>query len=452
VIVERYLRGRDYRVLVTGDRVAAASWRRPPQVVGDGVSTVRELVDAENRNPARGEGHSNILTQIPLDEHALELVRRQGHDADSVPPAGAVVTLRDNANLSSGGTAEDVTDQLPQETVRICVRAARAIGLDIAGIDIVCEDIARPLREQGGGIIEVNAAPGIRMHEYPSAGQPRDAGDAIAESLFGQGDGRIPLIAVSGSHGARASVQLIAQAVRVAGLVAGVASADGVRIGDALTMPGDFSGYAGACAVLSDPEVELAVLQTSGAGVLASGLGFDRADVAVIVQVDPRRTEEQGGHAPGELARAYQVVARSAARAVVLNADDEGCVALGQGVSAGVEKLYFARQADNPVLQRHMAMGGRALYLQGGMLVLAIGQCHQAVLDVGARPGTVTDLSESNVAEVLAAAGALVGAGFAHQAVAAGMQMVALSGAYAPPRDGGAVNETHETPPPVMVA
>ncbi|HEX8412284.1 MAG TPA: cyanophycin synthetase, partial [Sphingomicrobium sp.] len=177
VIVEQYLKGRDYRVLVTGDNVAAASWRRPPHITGDGKSTIRELVELENRNPARGEGHTNILTRIPLDAIAQEVVRKQGFEFDSVPQAGKLVELRGNANLSTGGTAEDVTDLLPASTVRICVRAAKTIGLDVTGIDIVCEDISKPLAAQGGGIIEVNAAPGIRMHQYPSAGKPRDAGE-----------------------------------------------------------------------------------------------------------------------------------------------------------------------------------------------------------------------------------------------------------------------------------
>jgi len=170
VIVEEFLAGRDYRVLVTGGKIAAASWRRPPNVTGDGSSTVRELVEVENRNPARGDGHTNILTRIPLDDLAAQTLAKQGYGFDSIVPAGVSVDLRGNANLSTGGTAEDVTDLLPEETREICIRAARTIGLDVAGIDVICQDIAQPLREQNGGIIEVNAAPGIRMHQYPSRG------------------------------------------------------------------------------------------------------------------------------------------------------------------------------------------------------------------------------------------------------------------------------------------
>ena len=242
IIVEEHLQGRDYRVLVTGRKVSAASWRRPPHVVGDGVSTVRALVELENANPARGAGHTNILTKIPLDDVALDVLAKQGYDLDAVPPAGAVVELRGNANLSTGGTAEDVTDLLPEETRDICIRAARTIGLDVAGIDIVCQDIALPLREQDGGIIEVNAAPGIRMHQYPSRGTPRDAGDAIVEALFGQDDGRIPVVAVTGTNGKTTTTLLVAHAARMAGLRTGVTTTEGVFIDGDRIVKGDCTG------------------------------------------------------------------------------------------------------------------------------------------------------------------------------------------------------------------
>jgi cyanophycin synthetase len=242
VIVEEHLQGRDYRVLVAGRKVAAASWRRPPHVTGDGVSTVRELVEAENRNPARGDGHANILTKIPLDDLALQVLARQGHDLDTVPAAGAQVDLRGNANLSTGGTAEDVTDLLPDETRDICIRAARTIGLDVAGIDIVCQDIARPLRDQDGGIIEVNAAPGIRMHQYPSRGTPRDAGAAIVDALFGEDDGRIPVVAVTGTNGKTTTSLLIAHATRLAGLSTGVTTTEGVNVDGERSAKGDATG------------------------------------------------------------------------------------------------------------------------------------------------------------------------------------------------------------------
>ncbi|HWJ93560.1 MAG TPA: Mur ligase family protein, partial [Telluria sp.] len=321
-IVEQFLAGRDYRVLVTGSKIAAASWRRPPCVTGDGKRSVRELVEVENLNPARGAGHTNILTKIPLDALAEAMLAKQGYGLESVPPAGVTVDLRGNANLSTGGTAEDVTDLLPQETRDICVRAARTIGLDVAGIDIVCEDIAKPLREQRGGIIEVNAAPGIRMHQYPSRGQPRDAGDAIAEALFGQDDGRIPLVAVTGTNGKTTTTLLVAHAVRMAGLRTGVTTTEGVYIDGQLTMKGDCTGYRSARSVLASPEVDFAVLETARGGILKRGLAWDRCDVAVVLNVSADHLGMDGIDTIEDLARVKGVIARRASRAVVLNAED----------------------------------------------------------------------------------------------------------------------------------
>jgi len=309
VIVEEYLQGRDYRVLVAGRKVAAASWRRPPHVTGDGTSTIRALVDVENRNPARGDGHTNILTKIPLDDLALQVLASQGYDLDAVPPEGSVVDLRGNANLSTGGTAEDVTDLLPEETRDICTRAARTIGLDVAGIDIVCQNIARPLREQKGGIIEVNAAPGIRMHQYPSRGTPRNAGAAIVDALSGEDDGRIPVVAVTGTNGKTTTSLLIAHATRLAGLRTGVTTREGVYIDGERIVKGDCTGYRSARAVLAAPDVDFAVLETARGGILKRGLAFDRCDVAVVLNVSADHLGLDGIDTVEELARVKFVIA-----------------------------------------------------------------------------------------------------------------------------------------------
>jgi cyanophycin synthetase len=421
VIVEEYLGGRDYRVLVTGGKVAAASWRRPPHVVGDGVSTIRALVERENRNPARGDGHANILTRIPLDDVALQTLDRQGYALESIPAAGADVDLRSSANLSTGGTAEDVTDLLPDETRAICVRAARTIGLDVAGIDIVCRDIAVPLGAQKGGIIEVNAAPGIRMHQDPSRGTPRDAGAAIVDALFGQDDGRIPVIAVTGTNGKTTTTLLIAHVARKAGMRPGVTTTEGVFIDGERIVRGDCTGYRSARTVLAAPEVDIAVLETARGGILKRGLAFDQCDVSVVLNVSGDHLGLDGIDSLEELARVKGVVAERARRAVVLNAEDDHCVALAARLAGRVEILYFALDADNPVLLRHLERGGRAAYLADNTIVLANGLRPEAVADVRTMAATLGGAARYNIANSLAATAALTAAGFGNAEIGDGL-------------------------------
>ena len=422
VIVEEFLEGRDYRVLVTGNKIAAASWRRPPCVTGDGKSTVRELVELENLNPARGEGHTNILTKIPMDDLAAAILAKQGYDFDSVLPSGVSVDLRGNANLSTGGTAEDVTDLLPEETRDICIRAARTIGLDVAGIDVICQDIAQPLREQKGGIIEVNAAPGIRMHQYPSRGTPRDAGAAIVEALFGQDDGRIPTVAVTGTNGKTTTSLLIAHTARLTGQRTGVTTTEGVYIDGQRIMEGDCTGYRSARALLTSPEVDFAVLETARGGILKRGLAYDKCDVSVVLNVSSDHLGLDGVDTVEELAKVKAVVAQRASRAVVLNAEDDYCVAMAKDLQADVEVLYFALDADNPVLLRHLESGGRGVYLQDNTVVLATGARHEALVDVRQMPVSLNGCARYNIANALAATAALAASGFGNAEIVAGMR------------------------------
>jgi cyanophycin synthetase len=422
VIVEEFLAGRDYRVLVTGNKIAAASWRRPPCVTGDGKSTVRELVEIENRNPARGEGHTNILTKIPMDALAESTLAKQGYGFDSIVPMGVTVDLRGNANLSTGGTAEDVTDLLPEETREICIRAARTIGLDVAGIDVICQDISQPLREQKGGIIEVNAAPGIRMHQYPSRGTPRDAGDAIVEALFGQDDGRIPVVAITGTNGKTTTSLLIAHAARLAGLRTGVTTTEGVYVDGQLTMKGDCTGYRSARSLLTSPDVDFAVLETARGGILKRGLAYDRCDVSVVLNVSSDHLGLDGVETIEDLAKVKAVVAQRASRAVVLNAEDDHCVAMAKDLQENVEVMYFALDADNPVLLRHLERGGRGVYLEDNTVVLATGARHEALVDVRQMPVSLNGCARYNIANALAATAALAASGFGNAEIVAGMR------------------------------
>ncbi|SHN06447.1 cyanophycin synthetase [Duganella sacchari] len=422
IIVERYIKGDDYRIFVAGERVVAAALRRPPTVVGDGTSTIRQLVEQENRNPARGEGHTNILTRIPLDGLSATELAEQGLDFDSVPAPQQRVRLRGNANLSSGGTAEDVTDRLPPQTLSMCVRAVRKIGLDVAGIDLVCEDISVPLDGRNGAIIEINAAPGIRMHEYPSAGKPRDAGTAIVESMFGNSDGRIPVIAITGTNGKTTTTLMIEHTLRQAGIATGCTTTEGVSINGQPVAQGDCTGYWSARTVLSAPEVEFAVLETARGGILKRGLAFDRCDVAVLLNVSDDHLGMDGVDTVKQLARVKAVVVETASRAVVLNAEDERCVAIGASLSPQVEIIYFSCQAAHPVLQAHLQRGGRAAWLESGALMLADGKSTQRLLAAADMPSTLGGCAQHNIANGLAAAAALMANELSAPMIVAGLR------------------------------
>ncbi|NUZ05872.1 cyanophycin synthetase [Piscinibacter koreensis] len=424
VIVEEHIAGDDYRVLVVGARMVAAARRVPPEVVGDGASSVRALVDAANRDPRRGEGHGNVLTTIRLDAAALEELARHGLDADAVPAAGRVVRLRGNANLSTGGTAADVTALVHSETERACVRAARTIGLDVAGIDLVCSDIGEPLGAQRGAIVEVNAAPGIRMHEHPSQGEPRAVGRAIVESLFPEGNGRIPVLAITGG-GSTTVALAVADVLQRMGRVTGVACSDGVRIGGERVLDGDADEHHMARSVLAAPEVEVALLETTCAGILKRGLAIDRCDVGVVLGVERERV---GEHGVATLARVQGVLVEATRRVVVLNADDVRCAALAGRARRGAEIVWFSLRPEDGVFARHVGGGGRGVYERDGMLTWAEGARQVPLVAVSALPPTRGGSARRHVAEAMAACAALLALGAPAEHVARELAAFTSSG------------------------
>jgi len=434
IMVEQSVAGKSYRVLVAGGRIAAAAWRRPAQVLGDGVHSIRDLVAAENRNPLRSEDHINILTVIRLDAHAEGVLARQGLTLDSVAPAGLAVRLRARANLATGGTVEDVTDRLPASTRRLCVRTAATIGLDVVGIDIVCADIGAPLRAQGGAVVAVTSMPDVRMHEHPTVGMARDAGDAIVDSLLGDSDGRIPLIAVTGTNGKTTTSLIIAHSAAMAGLLTGVTTTEGVFIDGEPVATGDCTGYWSARTVLADPQVELAVLETARGGILKRGLAFDRCDVGIVLNVTADHLGLDGVDTLEDLAQVKAVVASSASHAVVLNAEDRLCVAMGRRVRPGVEIVYFSMEADNPVLLQHLDRSGRAVYLQDSAVVIADGTRRHELLRVEAMPCALNGIARYNIANALAAAAGLMAAGFDQHQIADGLSTFVSDGKTNPLR------------------
>ena len=286
VIVERYLPGHDFRLLVIGNQLVAAARRAPPQVIGDGIHNIGELIDQVNLDPRRGDGHATSLTKIRIDSITLATLAAHGYTIHSIPPIGEPVVLRNNANLSTGGSATDVTDDVHPELAARAIEAAQMVGLDICGVDVVCETVLKPLQDQGGGIVEVNAAPGLRMHLQPSFGKGRPVGEAIIASMYREGDdGRIPVVAVAGTNGKTTTARLIAHILKTNQYRVGLTSTDGVYIEGKRIDSGDCSGPRSARNVLMHPDVDAAVFETARGGILREGLGFDRCNVAVVTNI-----------------------------------------------------------------------------------------------------------------------------------------------------------------------
>ncbi|HYC06612.1 MAG TPA: cyanophycin synthetase, partial [Candidatus Binatia bacterium] len=309
VVVETYVFGNDYRMLVIGGRLAAVAERVPASVTGDGEHTVRELVDIANSDPRRGIGHEKVLTRIRVDEAAEALVEAQGYDIDAIPMAGSWIKLALTGNMSTGGTSIDRTFECHPDNVEIAETAARIIGLDVAGIDFICPDIATPVRETGGAIVEVNAAPGFRMHTHPTEGEPQYVARPVVDSLFPPGTpARIPIIAVTGTNGKTTTVRMIAHILKLMGRRVGMTSTDGIVVDGRLIKKGDMSGPRSAQMVLQNPTVDTAVFEVARGGILREGLGYDRNDVAVVTNVTGDHLGLGGITSIGQLANVKAVV------------------------------------------------------------------------------------------------------------------------------------------------
>ena len=376
VLVEKFLPGHDYRLLVVGDRLVAAARREPPLVVGDGKHTVRQLVDQVNADPRRGEGHATSLTKIRFDDIAIGRLHAQDLEPESVPAKGRRVILRNNANLSTGGTATDVTDEVHSEVAARVIAAAQMVGVDICGVDVVCESLSRPLEEQNGGIVELNAAPGLRMHISPSFGKGRDVGNAVIDHIFpGGGNGRIPVIAVTGTNGKTTTVRLVAHLLKAQGLRVGMTNTDGVYVNGRQTDSGDCSGPRSARNVLMHPDVDAAVFETARGGLLREGLAFDRCQVAVVTNLGA------GDH----LGLNYITTLEDLSvlkRVIVLNVDPSGMAVLNANDPAVVamarhcpgDVTFFALDPNHPVLATHRAQGKRVVYVEEGAIVAQKGK------------------------------------------------------------------------------
>jgi cyanophycin synthetase len=422
VIVEGHLPGNDFRLLVVGRSLVAAARRDPPQVIGDGVHSVGALVDRVNRDPRRSEGHATSLTKISFDDIALARLATQGYTADSVPPRGQRIILRNNANLSTGGTATDVTDDVHPEIAARAVAAAQMVGLDICGVDVVCDNVRRPLEQQGGGIVEVNAAPGLRMHLTPSFGKGRAVGEAIVSHVFAAGeDARIPILAVTGTNGKTTTVRLIAHLIAGSGLRVGMTNSDGVFIAGRRIDTGDCSGPRSARRVLMHPDVDAAVFETARGGILREGLAFDRCRIAVVTNIG---AGDHLGlnhiHTLEDLAAVKQVVVQNVSPdgVAVLNAADPLVAAMAESCPGSV--TFFAADPHHPVMAAHRARGRPVVCVEGDAIVAAMGGRRQRIplADILlTRNGTIP----FQVENALAATAAAWAAGVEWDAIRAGL-------------------------------
>lgn len=405
VIVEQQLEGADFRALVVNNKLIAVAKRIPAHIVGDGKKTIQALIDETNADPRRGYGHENVLTQIEIDNQTMRLVRAAGFGLDSVLPKGEELFLKTTANISTGGTAIDLTDEVHPENVVLFERIARIIGLDVAGIDVIATNVSEPLRENGGGIIEVNAAPGFRMHLAPSEGIGRNVAEHVIDMLFPPGaPSRVPIFAITGTNGKTTTTRLIAHILRNSGHTVGFTTTDGTYIGNDQITKGDNTGPVSAQLVLKDPTVDVAVLETARGGIIRSGLGFDQADVGVVLNVAEDHLGMKDVNTLEDLARVKSVVPRAVSKRgfAVLNAEDELVYKMRELVDGNV--VCFSMDENHPNIRRRAERGRVSCVFENGYVTILKGKWKVRVEKVTNIPLTYGGRAEFMIQNVLAAA------------------------------------------------
>jgi cyanophycin synthetase len=408
VLVESFIEGMDHRMLVVNDELVAVAKRVPGHVVGDGARTISELIDIVNEDPRRGIGHEKVLTRLELDHQAERLMKKGGVDANTVLSEGEVFYLRSTANLSTGGTAIDMTDVVHPDNREMAVRAVQAVGLDVGGVDFLTSDISKPYKEVGGAIVEVNAAPGFRMHVAPSEGEPRDVSGKVMDMLFPPGKpSRIPVASITGTNGKTTTSRMLSHILKTAGHTVGMTSTDGVYIDGRISVKGDMTGPASAHIVLRDPTVDMAVLETARGGLLRSGLGYRRCDVSACLNVASDHLGLKGIDTLEQLAELKRIPIEVARDTAILNADDEYCLRMADYTEAE-HVCYVTMNPAHALVKEHISAGGRAVVLEqgigGDMITLYDNSTHYQLLWTHLIPATMEGKATHNVQNAMFAA------------------------------------------------
>jgi cyanophycin synthetase len=404
VIIEKHIQGSDYRFLVVNYKLVAVAKRTPAHITGDGTSTVQQLIDEVNKDPRRGNGHTNVLTKITVDNVTLGMLAANGLTTASVIQAGEILYLKDTANLSSGGTADDITDTVHPENLKLAERIARLMNLDICGIDIMAEDVTVPITSDNGAVLEVNAGPGLRMHLAPSSGSANNVAAPIMDMLYPPGaSARIPIVAVTGTNGKTTTTRLIAHIAKQAGHHPGYTTTDGICINGQLIEQGDCSGPASAAAVLRDPAVDFAVLECARGGILRAGLGFDKCSVSIVTNITEDHLGLDGIENLDDLTRVKSVVPLSTSEDgyAILNADDNYVYSIRDKLKCKV--ALFSVFNDNPRIQQHLNAGGLAAIVEDGFFTICKDKWRHKVIEVAEVPLTFNGLSGCMIKNVLPA-------------------------------------------------
>lgn len=409
IIIEKYVKGNDYRICVVDYKVVAASLRVVPFVIGDGKSNIKALINILNNDPLRGQDHEKPLTTIKFDKELCNCLYRQNMSLDYIPNKGEKVILRENANLSTGGIAVDCTDDVCDENIDYCIRAAKTLGLDICGVDICTEDISIPIDKQNGIVMEVNAAPGIRMHHFPSQGKKRDVGKAIVDMLYEGRPSNIPVISVTGTNGKTTTTRMIGHVLKIMGMNTGITSTDGIYINDKCIHKGDDSGFNSAKTLLLNRDVEAVVLETARGGLVRRGLAYDLADVAVITNITNDHLGLDGIDSMEDLMFVKSLVGEEVKENgyTVINADDKYSKRILDRISC--EKIYFSKSKDNELIKENINNGKIAVFIEDNNICVINNHRKYLIMSIDELPISYNGILTYNIENAMAACAALVG-------------------------------------------